>query len=98
MGFFKQYGEQLRDLQEQAALIGKELDFFAAYWSVKEVAAFLGISESAVEKGKAGTDRIPRYRFGAHGKRLLVRFKPGEVVAFREAAERKSTRHLQMAG
>ena len=94
MGFFKQYGTELRELQEQAAIVGKKLDFFASYWSVKEVAAFLGLSEETVNHRKAGTRAIPCHRFGMVGKRQTVRFKAGDVIAFRERVEAKTKMSL----
>jgi hypothetical protein len=100
MGFFKQYGEELRDLQELLNEQGEKVNFFASYWSVKEVAAFLGISEETVNHRKAGTREIPCYRFGDPGKRQTLRFKAGDVIAFREKVESrtKMPRHLKMAG
>jgi hypothetical protein len=90
MGFFKTYGQELRELQEEAAIIGKKLNFFASYWSVKEVAAFLGISEETVNHRQAGTRIIPCYRFGDPGKRQTLRFKAMDVIAFREKIEAKA--------
>jgi hypothetical protein len=94
MGFFKQYGQELRELQDLLNTpreSGKVIkyNFFASYWSVKEVAAFLGISEETVNHRKAGTRTIPCYRFGDPGKRQTLRFKAGDVIAFREKIEGK---------
>jgi hypothetical protein len=92
MGFFKTYGQELRELQdllnaprEDGKVI--KYNFFASYWSVKEVAAFLGVSEETVNHRKAGTRTIPCYRFGDPGKRQTVRFRAGDVIAFREKVE-----------
>jgi hypothetical protein len=90
MGFFKKYGEELRELQELLAANGKRLNFFASYWSVKEVAAFLGISEETVNHRKAGTRAIPCYRFGDAGKRQTLRFKAMDVISFREKIEARA--------
>jgi hypothetical protein len=66
------------------------VNFFASYWSVKEVAAFLGISEETVNHRQAGTKTIPCYRFGDPGKRQTLRFKAADVISFREKIEAKA--------